>query len=351
MAFGWGGAAGGAADARMDQMKLASDLENQLAERAYRNALIEQAKQQQDILRQRMSMEQQQFDTTQDARATGMRQAENERGVASMVGQLIQREGVTPQNRGQIVGTLMEAGRMPTQADLELPGGGDPFTLGPGQVRYGADGTEVARGNPAAADTPDPFTLSPGQIRYGADGQVVARGAPQASASSGQATRRVLSGDVNRIAEVKTAINDLDALEKQLGTTGAASQLGTMAPNWLTEATGIGSDAKSRQGTTDRVKQVIGKTLEGGVLRREDEYKYTKILPTIGDPPVVAKAKLQGLRTAIKERFGTQLDALEDAGFDVSNYRAREGVAAPTGGDADIEEWTRDANGKLVRAK
>ena len=41
-----------------------------------------------------------------------------------------------------------------------------------------------------------------------------------------------------------------------------------------------------------RVKQVIGKSLEGGVLRREDEYKYVKILPTIQDPPDVAKAKI-----------------------------------------------------------
>ena len=38
--------------------------------------------------------------------------------------------------------------------------------------------------------------------------------------------------------------------------------------------TGWGTDAKKKQALIDRVKQVIGKTLEGGVLRKEDEVKY-----------------------------------------------------------------------------
>ncbi|HEX6038864.1 hypothetical protein, partial [Longimicrobium sp.] len=84
-----------------------------------------------------------------------------------------------------------------------------------------------------------------------------------------------------------------------------------------------GSDAKQKQATIDRVKQVIGKALEEGVLRKEDEEKYKKILPTIGDPPDVAKAKMDGLWDAIQRRRQTQLDALSDAGYDTARFRER----------------------------
>ena len=48
----------------------------------------------------------------------------------------------------------------------------------------------------------------------------------------------------------------------------------------------------------DRVKQVIGKALEGGVLRKEDEVKYEKILPTIYDSAALVRSKLDGLESA-----------------------------------------------------
>jgi hypothetical protein len=111
--------------------------------------------------------------------------------------------------------------------------------------------------------------------------------------------------------------------------------------------TGWGADSKARQGTIDRVKQVIGKALEGGVLRKEDEIKYEKILPTIGDPPSVAKAKLKGLKDALVLRRQTMLDALKDAGYETSRFQERSDAAG--GGAGAIEEWTRDANGKLVK--
>lgn len=136
--------------------------------------------------------------------------------------------------------------------------------------------------------------------------------------------RPMLSGDANRVADIDTALSDLGKLSATLGTTGAQSKIGAMLPNVVSEVTGGGVDAKSRQGTIDRVKQVIGKTLEGGVLRKEDEIKYTKILPTIGDPPDVARAKLEGLQQAIQQRRQTVLESLGDAGFDTSRFEGRE---------------------------
>lgn len=246
------------------------------------------------------------------------------------------------------------------------------FTLSADQTRYGADGQVIAQapskpaGEPtsieaaivaatrakdgpevrrllnlkgqlnAAGRAPESATAEPLVAVMGPNGEpvLVKRSAAegQRPASTREQGRPVTSGDAGRLAELDTSLSDLDVLAKTLGTTGAASKVGASMPNWVTEATGWGADAKSRQGTIDRVKQVIGKALEGGVLRKEDEIKYEKILPTIGDPPAVAKTKLEGLAVALKKRKQTTMDALADAGYDTSRFASRDNAApgAPT---------------------
>jgi hypothetical protein len=233
MAFAWGDAAGAMVDERRRQRTEAVDLEQALAERAYKNALIEQAKQQQEIQRQRMAQEQLEFQTTQDDRDYQRRQATNQRGVIDQVGQFIRTNGITAENRPQIVGTLMEAGRMPTQADLELPGGGDPFTLGPGQKRFAPDGSVIAEGNEPAASASG-FTLAPGSVRYGADGQIIAsRPAAPAAAAAGptptaalNATRQLRNDFVRETASARTVQQQLALMKSSL----QAVQQGREAP-------------------------------------------------------------------------------------------------------------------------
>ena len=147
---------------------------------------------------------------------------------------------------------------------------------------------------------------------------------PGSTATGG--TRPVTSGDAGRIAELDPSRDDLAALSatlSQAGATGTIAAAGAAMPKWVTDLTGWGEDAKKKQALIDRVKQVIGKALEGGVLRKEDEVKYEKILPTIGDPPAIVISKLQGLDAAIAQRRSTHLDALADAGYDTSRFLAR----------------------------
>jgi hypothetical protein len=146
-------------------------------------------------------------------------------------------------------------------------------------------------------------------------------------ASNREQGRPVTSGDANRVADLDTSLNDLGVLRQTLTetkhATGTTAAIGASTPAWATDLFGWGTDAKKRQGVIDRVKQVIGKALEGGVLRKEDEYKYTKILPTIKDTPEVAASKLNGLESALIQRRSTTLDALSDAGYDISRFAAR----------------------------
>jgi hypothetical protein len=138
--------------------------------------------------------------------------------------------------------------------------------------------------------------------------------------------RPVTSGDAGRIAEMDTALDEANALaEKITGNkaTGVRAKIGTMVPNVVTELTGWGADAKAKEGTINLVKQIIGKGLEGGVLRKEDETKYAKILPTIGDSQEVVAAKIDGLWKALQQKRQNQLDSLSDAGYDTTKYSER----------------------------
>lgn len=185
----------------------------------------------------------------------------------------------------------------------------------------------------------------------GPDGQPVLVPRSQAvgkkPASTRETGRQVTSGDAGDIAEFNTALDDVDTLRATLSgntATGARAQMGAALPNAVTEMTGWGSDAKQKQAVIDRVKQVIGKALEGGVLRKEDELKYAKILPTIGDPADVVDAKLAGLRAALARRQERKLEALESAGYDVTKFGA--GAKPAAGGG----EW-QDVGGFRVRVK
>jgi hypothetical protein len=153
--------------------------------------------------------------------------------------------------------------------------------------------------------------------------------------------RPVLSGDANRIAELRSSMDDLKTLRGTIAApgetsgTGAMAKLGAVVPNVVTEMTGFGMAAKSKQAVIDRVKQVIGKALEGGVLRKEDEAKYARILPTIGDPDQVVLTKLNGLDTAIKQRLEQQIETLAQAGYNVSGFGGPAAAGADAGDDAD----------------
>lgn len=166
-------------------------------------------------------------------------------------------------------------------------------------------------------------------------------------ASTREQGRQVTSGDAGDIAEFNTALDDLASLRGELegnGATGTAASLGASLWTPITNLTGWGADAKAKQAQIDRVKQVIGKALEGGVLRKEDEAKYEKILPTIKDAPALVTAKLNGLVAAIQKRQQRKLDALDSAGYDVSRFGAP-GAARPS-----ADGW-QEIDGIRVRVK
>lgn len=67
--------------------------------------------------------------------------------------------------------------------------------------------------------------------------------------------------------------------------------------------------------------QVVGKYMEGGVLRKEDEIKYERILPSITDTQEVAQSKYLGVLDLLSSKIKTDVEAFENAGYDVVDFQ------------------------------
>lgn len=66
----------------------------------------------------------------------------------------------------------------------------------------------------------------------------------------------------------------------------------------------LDTNAQALQAQINAARQIIGKAMEGGVLRKEDEVKYAKILPTMTDTDAVAQAKIQYIQQQLAQKLG-----------------------------------------------
>ncbi len=114
---------------------------------------------------------------------------------------------------------------------------------------------------------------------------------------------------IKEITQIESALSSLDDLEQKI-----KDNLQYIGPIKGLAALNPYSKAKQVQSDIDRVRQVVGKALEGGVLRKEDEEKYKKILSTITDTPENALYKLQQLRTALSTNLSNYQSAQNNAG-------------------------------------
>lgn len=125
---------------------------------------------------------------------------------------------------------------------------------------------------------------------------------------------------IGTITDLQTGLDNLGGLEQRIGQSSANSPvLGN-----IRSLNPLDTDAKSLRAEIDRVKQVVGKALEGGVLRKEDEEKYARILPTINDTDEVAREKINAIRNDLQNKLqsyyvnqyqfgGGQPTSIEDA--------------------------------------
>lgn len=176
---------------------------------------------------------------------------------------------------------------------------------------------------------------------------------PQNSREQG---RPVLSSDANRITDIDAALADLADLEKNLpkGSTGLLPSLAAQVPQWAAGVVESSSGgllpavaAQKRQAVIDRVRQIVGKGMEGGVLRKEDEAKYKNIIPGLETADDQIVTMLTGLRGSLSGRRQQQLENLGAAGYDVSRFSSATGPAVGTRGVVHGQDAVWDGKGWL----
>lgn len=119
-----------------------------------------------------------------------------------------------------------------------------------------------------------------------------------------------------QLADIKAGYDQISGLEKEMNDTlfdpisGRARKLNPYQ-----------TDTQLLDANLKLVKQVIGKGLEGGVLRKEDEAKYEDILPKLSDTAEVAKGKVMKLRNLLLQKHKTYVDTFSELGFSMDNVK------------------------------
>jgi hypothetical protein len=106
-----------------------------------------------------------------------------------------------------------------------------------------------------------------------------------------------------------------------------------------TEAQVLQSDVKA-------TAQMIGKYLEGGVLRAEDVPKYEAMLPTMKDKPEVAQGKIENVRQLLKMKQESRINALEAQGYSTAGLKSQP-VQAPMPGQKPTDGVAYAADSKV----
>lgn len=143
-------------------------------------------------------------------------------------------------------------------------------------------------------------------------------------------TKSLSDTAIKEIAQTQSAISSLSDLKQKI--LDNPDQLG---PVTGLEALNPYSKKRELQADIDKVKQVVGKALEGGVLRKEDEDKYKKILATITDTPETAEYKINGVIDSLQQNIENykQLQQASGRSLDVTASLSKES----SGGLSDDE--------------
>lgn len=152
--------------------------------------------------------------------------------------------------------------------------------------------------------------------------------------------RKPLGKQVEDLKDLEDAMDLIAIAEKDLkqfagvgGPIGGMTAIGDIDPGFVGSigkffadvVTGFGAGEafeKQREATAafNIVKQIIGKGLEDGVLRKEDEVKYAQILPNLRDSDRIRNAKLTRIKEVMNAQKRNQLETMRRNGFNTSGY-------------------------------
>lgn len=157
-------------------------------------------------------------------------------------------------------------------------------------------------------------------------GNVIAELQANGYDTSNLGTKSLSDTAIKQIADTQKALDDLANLKTIISENSAL-----LGPVTGLQALNPWNPARKIQADVDRVRQTVGKALEGGVLRKEDEEKYKKILATLTDTPDTAEYKIDALVTSIQRDIETYKNLQLQSGRSLNV-----GASLPKEGDVDV---------------
>jgi hypothetical protein len=156
--------------------------------------------------------------------------------------------------------------------------------------------------------------------------------ANRSNQGGGVGGKAVSSATALNLADSQAAIDMLSTLEGEI--TGKKNLFGPVR-GFFGGSNPYDTSSQGVQSTINATKQIVGKYLEGGVLRAEDEKKYEKILPTLRDTPQVAATKLANVRALVMSKVAAQQSTLTAAGYNPA-IPASDVFEAPDGSEWEM---------------
>jgi hypothetical protein len=176
--------------------------------------------------------------------------------------------------------------------------GGDPFTLGPGQVRYGADGKPIAQG---PAQSPENiFNIGENTSAFTKKADELAAGRMSEIVTAGQGAQSFM-GDINALAEIGKTLQTGKRAE-------AMAMVGPFAEAIGIDIEGLG-EAEAYEAIIARMAPAM-RPPGSGASSDFDAKQFLRSLPALGNSP-------EG--NAIIEQTFTALQQNRMAAMDIAN--------------------------------
>jgi hypothetical protein len=145
--------------------------------------------------------------------------------------------------------------------------------------------------------------------------------------------RPVQAADINKISDLDKSISELKDLGNKLSTGqgmgGMARIENAIVPGGLAPYVPGAEAAKETAANIALARQVAGRAIHGGVMRKNDQEQAEQYMPKQDDPPQVVQAKLANiLKLANDSKIG-HIENLKRGGFDVSGFQSAIGASAP----------------------
>lgn len=130
--------------------------------------------------------------------------------------------------------------------------------------------------------------------------------------------------EVGRITDYDSSLNAIQSLGSIINSNRGIFESNTnplsKAEKWAALQDPQNEDIQKLEADIRRVAQVVGKAMEGGVLRKEDEEKYRKMLPSITDTYDVANYKMKQVVDLLNQQRGGYVQNLSTGGYAASGY-------------------------------